>query len=43
MPLVEPGGTHELYLVFQAVPGGPTTGLVNLNWIEFVGPGVTVP
>ena len=30
-----PAGTHQLYLVFRSVEGGPTTGLANLNWIEF--------
>jgi PKD repeat protein len=39
-PITDPGGTHRLYLVFQAVPGGPETGLFNLNWIELGGPGV---
>jgi hypothetical protein len=23
--------------VFGSVPGGPTTGLINLNWVEFSG------
>jgi hypothetical protein len=41
--VADPGGTHRLYLVFQPVPSGPTTGLFNLNWIEFVGAGVTTP
>jgi hypothetical protein len=34
----QPAGTHRLYLVFAAVPGGPATGLVNLNWVEFAPP-----
>lgn len=42
-PIADPGGTHRLYLVFRAVPGGPATGLFNLNWIEFGGPGVGTP
>jgi hypothetical protein len=34
-------GTHPLYLVFRAVPGGATGGnLFNLNWAEFNGSGV---
>ena len=34
-------GTHELYLVFRAVTGGSTgNNLFNLNWAEFVGPGI---
>ncbi|MET7422551.1 ThuA domain-containing protein [Dactylosporangium sp. NPDC005555] len=35
VPVSRPAGPHRLYLVFAAVPGGPTTGLVNLNWVEF--------
>ena len=35
-------GSQRLYLVFRAVPGGPTTGLGNLNWVEFSGPGAGV-
>ncbi len=35
VPVTHPAGTHRLYLVFGAVTGGPTTGLVNLNWVEF--------
>jgi PKD repeat protein len=31
----QPAGAHRLYLVFRPVTGGPTTGLVNLNWVEF--------
>jgi PKD repeat protein len=32
-------GSQRLYLVFRGVTGGPTTGLGNLNWVEFSGPG----
>jgi glucose/arabinose dehydrogenase/PKD repeat protein/type 1 glutamine amidotransferase len=35
VPVQQPAGTHRLYLVFTTVTGGPTTGLLNLNWIEF--------
>ncbi|MBO4208226.1 carbohydrate-binding protein, partial [Micromonospora echinofusca] len=35
VPVAQPAGAHRLYLVFSAVPGGPATGLVNLNWVEF--------
>ncbi|MFI7436509.1 ThuA domain-containing protein [Micromonospora haikouensis] len=35
IPVDQPAGAQKLYLVFTAVPGGPTTGLVNLNWVEF--------
>ena len=35
-------GSQRLYLVFRAVTGGPTTGLGNLNWVEFSGPGAGV-
>jgi cytochrome c len=37
VPVSQPAGPHRLYLVFTAVPGGPATGLVNLNWVEFGG------
>jgi PKD repeat protein len=36
-------GKHELFLTFRAITGGATGGnLVNLNWAEFGGNGVTV-
>ncbi|SMD19211.1 ThuA domain-containing protein [Kibdelosporangium aridum] len=35
VPVSQPAGTHKLYLVFTGVPNGPTTGLINLNWVEF--------
>ncbi len=35
VPVSQPAGPHRLYLVFAGVPGGPATGLVNLNWVEF--------
>jgi PKD repeat protein/glucose/arabinose dehydrogenase/type 1 glutamine amidotransferase len=35
VPVSYPAGTHRLYLVFGTAPGGPTTGLINLNWVEF--------
>ena len=35
VPVNYPAGTHRLFLVFGAVTGGPTTGLVNLNWVRF--------
>jgi hypothetical protein len=35
MPVSQPAGAHRLYLVFTQTTGGPTTGLVNLNWVEF--------
>jgi PKD repeat protein/glucose/arabinose dehydrogenase/type 1 glutamine amidotransferase len=31
----QPVGAHRLYLVFRNVTGGPATGLLNLNWVEF--------
>ena len=34
-------GNQRLFLVFRAVPGGPTTGMGNVNWVEFGGAGVT--
>ncbi|MGH2824950.1 MAG: ThuA domain-containing protein [Thermoleophilaceae bacterium] len=37
--ITAPGGTHELFFVFKSDAGG---GLFNLNWIEFVGKGVSV-
>ena len=39
-PITAPDGTHRLYLVFQSVPGGPTTNLFSLNWFELVGRGI---
>ncbi len=41
-PLAD-SGTHEYFLVFRAVPGGPLNNFFNLNWIEFVGAGVGTP
>jgi hypothetical protein len=35
VPVSQPAGGHALYLVFRSVTGGPATGLVNLNWVEF--------
>jgi len=36
-------GAHELFLTFRTVTGGATGGnLINLNWAEFGGNGVTV-
>ncbi|GAB1513406.1 ThuA domain-containing protein [Actinophytocola sp. KF-1] len=35
VPVSQPAGGHRLYLVFRSVTGGPATGLVNLNWVEF--------
>lgn len=32
-----PAGEQTLYLVFRSVSGGPTTNLINLNWVEFGG------
>ncbi|RKR91143.1 PKD domain-containing protein [Micromonospora pisi] len=37
VPVNHPAGAQRLYLVFTPVTGGPTTGLVNLNWVEFGG------
>lgn len=34
----DPGGTHELYLVFKGGEGA----LFNVNWIDFIGKGVAV-
>ena len=36
-------GTHEYFLVFRAVAGGPTNNFFNLNWVEFGGAGISVP
>ncbi|WP_238015971.1 ThuA domain-containing protein [Dactylosporangium sp. AC04546] len=35
VPVAQPVGSHRLYVVFAAAPGGPATSLVNLNWLEF--------
>jgi hypothetical protein len=42
VPITDPGGTHELYLVFQTVLSGPAGGFGNLNRVEFAGQGVRV-
>ena len=36
-PLVDPGGSHRLFLVFA------NANTYSLNWIEFVGAGISVP
>jgi PKD repeat protein/type 1 glutamine amidotransferase len=33
-------GSRRIYLVFRQADGGPATGLGNLNWVEFSGPGI---
>ena len=41
-PLADPGGGHEIYLVVRSVPGGATGNfLFRLNWVEFVGDGIS--
>jgi cytochrome c len=36
VPLSDPGGQHDIYLVFRTVPGGPTgNNTFLLNWVEF--------
>ena len=41
-PITDPGGTHELFFVFVNSPG--SSGLFNINWIDFYGEGIaTVP
>ncbi|HET6685370.1 MAG TPA: ThuA domain-containing protein, partial [Jiangellaceae bacterium] len=41
-PLTDPGGGHHLFLVFRSVSGGATgNNLFLLNWVEFVGPGIS--
>jgi cytochrome c len=42
-PVADPGGTHRIFLVFRPVTGGPGNNFFNLNWIEFVGQGVSAP
>lgn len=40
-PLTDPGGGHQLFVVFRSVPGGQGGNkLFNLNWVEFVGDGI---
>jgi hypothetical protein len=34
--------THQLFLVFRPVAGGPTNNVFNLNWVEFTDPGISV-
>jgi cytochrome c len=38
-PITNPGGTRTLYFVFKG--GSGTTKLFNLNWIDFLGAGVS--
>jgi hypothetical protein len=40
-PLTDPGGTNDLYLVFRSVTGGPGNNFFNLNWVQFLGQGVS--
>jgi cytochrome c len=41
-PVTDPGGAHQVFLVFRSVPGGATgNNLFNLNWVEFVGSGIS--
>ncbi len=42
-PITDPGGGHELFLVFRPVTGGPGNNFFNLNWTEFGGAGAGVP
>ena len=39
VPLEDPGGTHELFVVYRG-PGGDEPAPFKLNWIEFHGAGV---
>ena len=38
--LTDPGGTHEIFLVFKNNPGDG--GLFNVNWMDFHGPGLAL-
>lgn len=40
VPITDPGGLHDIYLVFRPVAAGPTNNFFNLNWTEFGGTGV---
>jgi hypothetical protein len=41
VPVTDPGGPREIYLVFRSVAGGQTgNNLFNLNWAQFDGQGV---
>jgi hypothetical protein len=43
-PIADPGGGHQVYVVFSSVAGGQGgNNLFNLNWVEFIGAGVGVP
>ncbi len=42
-PITDPGGTHDIYLVFRGEGGGFRFTLVRLNWVEFGGQGVSAP
>ena len=39
-PVTDPGGTHELFFVFEN--DSVQSGLFNVNWFQFVGKGVSV-
>jgi hypothetical protein len=39
-PIIDPGGTHELFFVFKRNPGDG--GLFNVNWMDFHGAGVSI-
>jgi PKD repeat protein len=43
VPIADPGGVHELFVVFRPAPGGPTNNFFNLNWLEFGGTGIAAP
>jgi hypothetical protein len=40
LPVSDPGGTHELFLVFQRNPGD--SDLLRLNWLRFEGGGINL-
>jgi cytochrome c len=42
--IADPGGPHDVYLVFRSIEGGQTgNNLFNLNWVQFEGQGVSAP
>jgi len=41
-PISDPGGSHQVFLVFRPVAGGPGSNFFNLNWVEFGGEGISL-
>ena len=42
IPISDPGGSHDVFLVFRPVAGWPGNNFFNLNWVEFGGEGISL-